>query len=189
MQALLASLSSVTLAEIGDKTQLLTLFLATRFASKNAIIFAILIATLINHGISAYFGQWLTSFLPQAGQTWLIGLSFIAVGFWLLIPDKEDDESNKLFKYGAFVTSFVLFSLAEIGDKTQVATVILGANFPQTMQVVIGSTLGMLLANLPMIYAGNYIMQRINLDRSRRLACALFLLLGVATIAIPMLKI
>ncbi|EAQ64926.1 putative membrane protein [Marinomonas sp. MED121] len=189
MQALIASLSSVTLAEIGDKTQLLTLFLATRFASKNAIIMAILIATLINHGISAYFGLWLSSLLPSKGQTWLIGLSFIAVGFWLLIPDKEDEDENKLFKYGAFITSFILFSLAEIGDKTQVATVILGANFPQTLQVVIGSTLGMLLANLPMIYAGNYLMQRINLDKSRRLACGLFLLLGVATIALPMLKI
>lgn len=187
MQALLTSLSSVTLAEMGDKTQLLTLFLATRFSSKSAIIFAILIATLINHGISAYFGLWLSSLLPANGQTWLVGLSFIAVGFWLLIPDKEEDD-NRLFQYGAFVTSFILFSLAEIGDKTQVATVILGANFPQTTQVVIGSTLGMLLANLPMIYAGNYLMQRINLDKSRRLACTLFLILGLATIGYPMLQ-
>lgn len=189
MQALIASVSSVTLAEIGDKTQLLTLFLATRFTAKGAIIWAILLATLINHGISAYFGLWLSSLLPENGQTWLIGLSFIAVGFWLLIPDKEEEDGNQLFRYGAFITSFILFSLAEIGDKTQVATVILGANFPQTTQVVIGSTLGMLLANLPMIYAGNYLMQRINLDKSRRLACGLFLILGVATIGLPMLKI
>lgn len=189
MEALLVSLSSVTLAEIGDKTQLLTLFLATRFTAKNAIIFAILFATLINHGFSAYFGLWLSDLLPENGQSWLLGFSFIAVGFWLLIPDKEEDSEGKLFKYGAFFTSFILFSLAEIGDKTQVATVILGANFPQTIQVVLGSTLGMLIANLPMIYAGNYIMQRINLDKSRRLACGLFLILGLATIVFPMLKI
>jgi len=189
MQALLVSLSSVTLAEIGDKTQLLTLFLATRFAAKNAIIMAILLATLINHGVSAYFGLWLSDLLPENGQSWLLGLSFIAVGFWLLIPDKDDENDAKLFKYGAFLTSFVLFSLAEIGDKTQVATILLGANFTQTSLVVIGSTLGMLIANLPMIYAGNYIMQRINLDKSRRLACGLFLILGLASIVFPMLKI
>jgi len=189
MQALLVSLSSVTLAEIGDKTQLLTLFLATRFAAKNAIILAILMATLINHGFSAYFGLWLSSLLPTNGQSWLLGLSFIAVGLWLLIPDKDDENDARLFKYGAFLTSFVLFSLAEIGDKTQVATVLLGANFPQTAQVILGSTLGMLIANLPIIYAGNYIMKRINLVKSRSFACGLFLSLGIATIGLPMLKL
>lgn len=180
--AFVASFASVTVAEIGDKTQLLSLFLAARFRSRGAIIAGILVATLLNHAASAWFGAWVAQFIPAGWHAWLLGGSFIAVALWLLIPDKDDSEEVSVLKYGAFFASCILFFLAEIGDKTQVATVLLAATYPETWQVILGTTLGMLAANVPVVYAGSWLLERISLDWARRIACAIFILLGVLTI-------
>ena len=181
--AFVASFASVTVAEIGDKTQLLSLFLAARFRSRGAIIAGILVATLLNHAASAWFGAWVAQFIPEDWHAWLLGGSFIAVALWLLIPDKDDSEEVSVLKYGAFFASCILFFLAEIGDKTQVATVLLAATYPQTWQVILGTTIGMLAANVPVVYAGSWLLERISLDWARRIACAIFMLLGALTIA------
>ncbi|MBP8227215.1 MAG: TMEM165/GDT1 family protein [Pararheinheimera sp.] len=180
--AFVASFASVTVAEIGDKTQLLSLFLAARFRSRGAIIAGILVATLLNHAASAWFGAWVAQFIPPGWHSWLLGGSFIAVALWLLIPDKDDSEEVSVLKYGAFFASCILFFLAEIGDKTQVATVLLAATYPETWQVILGTTIGMLAANVPVVYAGSWLLERISLDWARRVACAIFMLLGVVTI-------
>ncbi|EGM77877.1 Putative membrane protein [Rheinheimera sp. A13L] len=180
--AFVASFASVAVAEIGDKTQLLSLFLAARFRSRGAIIAGILVATLLNHAASAWFGAWGAQFIPQGWHAWLLGGSFIAVALWLLIPDKDDSEEVSVLKYGAFFASCILFFLAEIGDKTQVATVLLAATYPETWQVIFGTTIGMLAANVPVVYAGSWLLERISLDWARRVACAIFMLLGVLTI-------
>lgn len=180
--AFVASFASVAVAEIGDKTQLLSLFLAARFRSRGAIIAGILVATLLNHAASAWFGVWVAQFIPQGWHSWLLGGSFIAVALWLLIPDKDDSEEVSVLKYGAFFASCILFFLAEIGDKTQVATVLLAATYPETWQVILGTTIGMLAANVPVVYAGSWLLERISLDWARRVACAIFMLLGVITI-------
>ncbi|MDF3126265.1 MULTISPECIES: TMEM165/GDT1 family protein [Rheinheimera] len=180
--AFVASFASVAVAEIGDKTQLLSLFLAARFRSRGAIIAGILVATLLNHAASAWFGAWVAQFIPEGWHAWLLGGSFIAVALWLLIPDKDDSEEVSVLKYGAFFASCILFFLAEIGDKTQVATVLLAATYPETWQVIFGTTIGMLAANVPVVYAGSWLLERISLDWARRVACAIFMLLGVITI-------
>jgi putative Ca2+/H+ antiporter (TMEM165/GDT1 family) len=113
---------------------------------------------------------------------WIIGLSFIAVGLWVLIPDKDDEDGGAVLKYGAFVATCILFFLAEIGDKTQIATVILAARYDSLFWVVVGTTLGMLLANVPVAYAGSWLMQKIPLNVARWAACLLFVGLGVATL-------
>ncbi len=180
--AFVASFASVAVAEIGDKTQLLSLFLAARFRSRGAIIAGVLVATLLNHAASAWFGAWVAQFIPEGWHSWLLGGSFIAVALWLLIPDKDDSEEVSVLKYGAFFASCILFFLAEIGDKTQVATVLLAATYPETWQVILGTTIGMLAANVPVVYAGSWLLERISLDWARRVACAIFMLLGVITI-------
>ncbi len=183
MDALLASTSAVAIAEIGDKTQLLSIFLASRFTRRNAIIAGILFATLINHALSAWLGAWVAQWIPHAWLPWITGLSFIAVGLWVLIPDKEDDAAAGVLRYGAFVATCVLFFIAEIGDKTQIATVILAARFDDaTLWVIIGTTLGMMLANVPVVYAGTWLMQRLPLAWARRGACMLFAGFGIAAI-------
>ncbi|TYL49205.1 TMEM165/GDT1 family protein [Marinomonas sp. IMCC 4694] len=188
MDAFLTSVSTVALAEMGDKTQLLALFLATRFASKMSIVLGILLATLLNHALSAWLGVEIAQWIPKSALSWVVGLSFIAVGLWLLIPDKDDSDDHALLKYGAFGATFVLFFLAEIGDKTQIATVLLGAHYGGVWLVLIGSTLGMMLANVPVVFAGHWIMDKINANRTRQLACALFLIIGAVTIASPLIQ-
>lgn len=187
MEALLTSFSTVALAEIGDKTQLLALFLATRFSSKPSIVLGILAATLLNHLMSAWLGVEAANLIPTSWTHWIVGLSFIAVGLWLLVPDQDESEDNKVLTHGAFIATFILFFIAEIGDKTQVATVLLGAHYGSVWLVLIGSTIGMMLANVPVIFAGNWIMERINPNRTRQLACLLFLLIGMVTIVSPLL--
>ena len=182
MEAFFSSFSAVALAEIGDKTQLLSLFLAARFRSRTAIIAGILLATLLNHAASAWFGAWVAQFIPTGWHGWLLGGSFSAVALWLLIPDKDDSDDNSVLKYGAFVASTVLFFLAEIGDKTQIATVLLAATYDATSMVILGTTLGMLAANVPGVYAGSWVLEKISLDWARRAACAVFMFIGVATI-------
>ncbi len=179
MEALFTSTLTVALAEIGDKTQLLSLLLTLRFSNKLAIVAGILVATLVNHFLSAWFGSWLGQYLNSDwGQT-LLALSFIALGLWLLIPDKEDDEDSRFNRYGAFVVATVLFFLAEIGDKTQVVTVVLGAQYNAVVLVTLGTTLGMLLANVPVVYAGEAMMRRIPMKLAHMAAAGLFAAIGV----------
>lgn len=182
MDAFFASVSAVTIAEIGDKTQLLALFLACRFAQRTPLVLGILVATLINHGLSALLGLWLAKVIPAHWLVWLVALSFIVIGLWLLVPDKDEGEDSGLLRFGAFTATTVMFFLAEIGDKTQVATVVLAARFDQTTLVIIGTTLGMLIANVPVIWAGNWLMARLPLRAARLGACILFVALGVITI-------
>ncbi len=183
LEAFVSSTVGVFIAEIGDKTQLLTLFLAARFAQKNAIIAGIFTATLLNHAVSAFLGVWLAQFISPEMMKWIVGISFIAVGLWLLIPDKDDgDDEGKWLKYGAYIATVVLFFLAEIGDKTQIATVLLAAKYQNLFWVVSGSVLGLMLANVPVAYLGDRIMQNIPAKAVRIAACALFCLLGTITL-------
>lgn len=182
MEALISSTLAVAVAEIGDKTQLLSLFLAARFTQRYAIIAGIFVATLLNHAASAWLGVFLMQWVPVQWGQWLLGGSFILIGLWLLIPDKDDNAPSALDQYGAFVATTILFFLAEIGDKTQVATVVLAANYQALWLVVLGTTIGMLAANVPVVLAGGWLMQRLPLKAARWGACALFLVLGVLTL-------
>ncbi|MCL4149232.1 UNVERIFIED_CONTAM: hypothetical protein GTU68_067513 [Idotea baltica] len=179
MHAFLTSSITVALAEIGDKTQLLSLVLAARFKNKWAIIGGILVASMLNHGVSAWLGSWIAQFLQSNTGKILIGASFIALAVWLLIPDKESDIDKKFDKYGAFLVATTLFFFAEIGDKTQIATVLLGAQFKSIFWVTLGTTLGMLVANVPVVFAGNYIMKFIPLNTTRIIAAMAFALVGI----------
>lgn len=185
MDALLPSITSVAIAEMGDKTQLLALFLATRFPSKTAIVFGILFATLVNHLMSAWLGVEAARWIPAQWSQWIVGLSFIAVAIWLLVPDKDDTSDSRLLKYSAFWASFALFFIAEIGDKTQIATVLLGAHYGSVWWVLLGSTFGMMIANVPVVYAGNWVLSHINATLARQLACAIFLIMGIVSIFAP----
>ncbi|MCO4785182.1 TMEM165/GDT1 family protein [Marinomonas atlantica] len=185
MEAVLTSISTVALAEMGDKTQLLALFLAARFSSKLQIVLGIIAATIINHLISAWIGVQITHWIPGTWVNWVIGASFIVVGLWILIPDKDDSEESKFLKSGAFFATFILFFIAEVGDKTQIATVLLGANYHSVLWVTVGSTIGMLIANVPVVYAGQWLMQRIDPKKTRIAACVLFVLMGIAAILYP----
>ena len=182
MEAFLSSTLAVAIAEIGDKTQLLSLFLATRFTQRYAIIAGILVATLLNHAASAWLGVFIMQWIPPHWGHWLIAGSFLLIGLWLLIPDQDDGAPSALDRYGAFVATTVLFFLAEIGDKTQIATVVLAASYNATFWVVMGSTLGMLAANVPVVLAGEWLMQRMPLRYARWGACALFLVLAAVTL-------
>lgn len=182
MEALLSSTIAVAIAEIGDKTQLLSLLLAARFRNRYAIIMGILVATLVNHGASAWLGSWVATVMPSGLGRWLIAGSFFLVAAWVLIPDKEDGQPGALDRYGAFVATTVLFFIAEIGDKTQVATVILAAQYSSIVLVTIGTTIGMMLANVPVVLAGDWIMQRLPLNWARYGASALFFILGILTL-------
>jgi len=178
MQALLTSTVIVALAEIGDKTQLLSLILAARFRRPVPIIFGILIATLANHAIAAFAGAWAASWFSPSTLQWLLGLSFILMAGWILIPDKLDNESSAPSRYGAFLTTLVIFFLAEIGDKTQIATVVLAARFPDLLMVIAGTTLGMMAANVPVVLAAEAIADRLPVKLIRQITALIFALLG-----------
>jgi len=183
MEAFLSSTLAVAIAEIGDKTQLLSLFLAARFSHRQpAIIAGILLATLLNHAASAWLGVFIMQWIPSHWGHWIVAGSFGLIALWLLIPDKDDGAPSSLDRYGAFIATTVLFFLAEIGDKTEIATVVLAANYQSTFWVVMGSTLGMLAANVPVVMAGQWLMDRMPLQYARWGACALFLVLAVATL-------
>lgn len=183
MEAFLSSTLAVALAEIGDKTQLLSLFLVTRFRNRWAIVAGILVATLVNHGLSAWLGTLLGQWTPGDWARWIIGGSFIAVGLWMLIPDKDDSGPSRFESMGAFAATLILFFIAEIGDKTQIATVLLAAQYQSTLWVTLGTTLGMLIANVPVILAGNWLMQRLPVRTAHVVACLLFIGFGVWTIS------
>ncbi|MBI2380581.1 MAG: TMEM165/GDT1 family protein [Gammaproteobacteria bacterium] len=180
-QPLLAT-AVVALAEVGDKTQLLALMLAARFRRPWPIVAGILVATLANHGLAAAFGQWLGAWLSPELLRWPLGLSFLAVAVWILIPDRLEQDEDAISRRGPFLATLVLFFLAEIGDKTQVATVMLAAQFESLMMVVVATTIGMLIANAPVVWLGGRLAQRLPMKLMHRLAAALFAGLGAWTL-------
>lgn len=186
MEAFLSSTLAVAIAEIGDKTQLLALFLAARYGRPIAISLGVFVATLLNHAMSAWFGSLVAAFIPAHWIPWIIAASFIGIAIWLLIPDKEDDDMGSFANYGPFLATLFLFFLAEIGDKTQIATVVLAAKFNEnwlmTCAVIAGTTLGMLIANVPVVFAGKWLMDKMPLNIARKAAFILFLVFGVLTL-------
>jgi Ca2+/H+ antiporter, TMEM165/GDT1 family len=180
-QAFLISTSAVALAEIGDKTQLLSLLLAARFRKPIPIILGVLAATIINHGCAGALGAWLGTIVTPGVMRWALVISFVATGLWLLVPDKldEDEAAVGRTRLGVFGATFVAFFIAEMGDKTQIATVALAARFPDTLAVVAGTTLGMMLANVPAIIAGDRFANRLPTKLVHGIAAVLFVVLGV----------
>ena len=183
MDAFLVSTAIVALAEIGDKTQLLAFILAARFRRPWPIVLGILVATLANHAFAAAVGTWLTTLMEPHALRWVLGLSFLAMAVWTLIPDKLDEEDARLPRFGVFGTTLIAFFLAEMGDKTQVATVALAAQYQAMLTVVIGTTLGMMIANVPAVLLGDRIAQRMPVKLVHGIAAAIFLGLGIATLA------
>ena len=184
MQALMVSAGAVTLAEVGDKTQLLAFILAARFKKPVPILLGILMATLINHGLAGAFGAWITTLIDPQWLRWILGGSFLAMAVWILIPDSIDEEETLSLKtMGVFTTTLVTFFLAEMGDKTQIATIALAAHYPSTVEVVAGTTLGMMLADGPAVFVGQHLAQKIPMKLMHAIAGAIFALLGVAVLA------
>ncbi len=183
MEALWVSTGLVALAEIGDKTQLLSLVLAARFRRPWPIIAGIFVATLFNHAAAGAVGAWLTHAVGAAMMTRIVGVSFLAMAAWVLVPDKLDDDTAQARSHGGvFWTTVVLFFIAEMGDKTQVATVALAARYDSLAQVVAGTTLGMLVANVPVVLFGGAMAQRVPLVWVRRVTAAAFAVLGIAAL-------
>ena len=179
MEAFLTSTAVVALAEIGDKTQLLAILLATRFQRPLPIIAGIFFATIANHFLAALLGSQVASLLEGQWFRYAIAASFVAMGLWALIPDKIDDLEDKPSRFGAFVTTMIAFFLVEMGDKTQIATVALGARFHDIIPVTIGTTLGMMIANVPAVYLGHELLARVPLKIVRSIAAALFIAIGL----------
>lgn len=179
MEALLTSTAVVALAEIGDKTQLLAIVLATRFKRPLPIILGILVATLANHFLAALVGERAAFLLDGQWFRYLIAVSFILMAGWTLIPDKFEDEEERPARFGAFVTTLIAFFLVEMGDKTQIATVALGAQFQSVVAVTSGTTLGMMIANVPAVFLGNELIRHVPLKIVRIVAALLFLAIGV----------
>ncbi len=182
MEAFLISTGIVALAEIGDKTQLLAFLLAAKFRRPVPIVLGILVATVANHGLAAAVGAWISSALGPEAMRWVLGLSFLAMAAWTLVPDKLDEGDAKVGGYGVFLATVVAFFLAEMGDKTQVATVALAARFASTWAVVAGTTFGMMLANVPAVYFGERIANKVPLRLVHGIAAAIFAALGIATL-------
>ena len=178
MEALLVSTISVALAEIGDRTQLLALILAARFRKPWPIIAGMLLATLFNHAIAAEIGDWISELLSPDLLRWLVAGAFIAMGLWVLIPDKEEDASAR-YPYGAFLTTLIAFFLVEMGDKTQIATVVLAAQFEPVWMVVVGTTAGIMAANVPVVVAGHFSADRLPLRLIHAMAAAVFIGIGL----------
>jgi putative Ca2+/H+ antiporter (TMEM165/GDT1 family) len=182
LEAFLISTGIVALAEVGDKTQLLAFLLAAKFRKPAPIIIGILVATLANHAFAGALGAWLTSLVTPEALRWILGLSFIAMAAWTLIPDRLDEGDAKLDRFGVFGTTLVAFFLAEMGDKTQVATVALAAQYQAFFQVVAGTTLGMMIANVPAVLLGERIAGRMPVRLVHGIAAAIFAVLGIATL-------
>jgi len=183
MESLLVSTGVVALAEIGDKTQLLAFILAARFKKPLPIIAGILAATVINHGLAGALGAWITSTVSPDILRWILGASFLGMAVWTLIPDKiEEEETQIAHRLGVFGATFVTFFLAEMGDKTQIATIAMAAHYASPLLVVIGTTLGMLIADVPAVFVGDRLANRIPMKLVHGIAAALFAALGVATL-------
>ena len=186
LSALTLSAGVVALAEMGDKTQLLSLMLAARYPKQAlAIIAGIFIATIANHACAALLGHWLMTLVTPEVMRWILGLSFVGIGLWLLVPDHIDDAAHSKVTDRAFqvlMLTIVLFFLAEMGDKTQIATIALGARFSDVVSVTIGTTLGMMLANAPAVWIGQKFTQHIPIKWVHLVAAISFLIIGVATL-------
>jgi putative Ca2+/H+ antiporter (TMEM165/GDT1 family) len=182
MDAFLVSTGIVALAEIGDKTQLLAFLLAARFRRPLPIVFGIFAATVANHAFAAAVGALVSRLLGPDVMRWVLGLAFIGMAAWIMVPDDIDADEAAPARFGVFLTTVIAFFLAEMGDKTQVATVALAARYPSALAVVAGTTLGMMLANVPAVYFGDRIAGRVPLRLVHGLAALIFLVLGVATL-------
>jgi Ca2+/H+ antiporter, TMEM165/GDT1 family len=183
MEALLISTGVVALAEIGDKTQLLAFILAARFKKPIPIIAGILCATIVNHGLAGALGAWITTTVSPDILRWILGASFIGMAVWTMIPDKiEEEETQVARKFGVFGATLITFFLAEMGDKTQIATVAMAAHYPNPLMVVAGTTLGMLLADVPAVFIGDKLASKIPMRLVHSIAAAIFAVLGVAAL-------
>ena len=179
MEAFLVSAGVVALGEIGDKTQLLALMLAARYRRPVPIILGILVATLVNHTIAGAVGAWITTVISMDVLRWVLGISFLVMAGWVLVPDKLDDKATQTSRWGVFGTTVLTFFLAEMGDKTQLATIALAAKYVSMVPVVTGTTLGMLIADVPAVLLGDKAATRIPLKLVRGVAAAIFALLGI----------
>jgi len=185
MEALLVSIGIVALAEIGDKTQLLTLVLAARHKKPWPIVAGIFVATLANHAIAGAAGAWLTRAIGPDAMRWILGVLFIAMAVWILVPDKLDNDTSASRKVGGvFLTTVVLFFLVEIGDKTQIATVALAARFDSLLAVVMGTTIGMVVANAPVAFFGEALARRLPVRTVHLVAALVFAAMGIGVLAV-----
>lgn len=182
MEAFLISTGVVALAEIGDKTQLLAFLLAAKFRRPLPIVLGILAATLANHALAGALGAWLTTLVSPESLRWGLGIGFLAMAAWMLIPDTLDPDDAQLPKLGVFAATFVAFFLAEMGDKTQIATVALAAQYGDFLWVVAGTTAGMMIANAPAVYLGERFASRMPVRLVHMLAAVIFAVLGVAVL-------
>ncbi|MGQ9723883.1 MAG: TMEM165/GDT1 family protein [Tepidimonas sp.] len=183
MESLLVSTGVVALAEIGDKTQLLAFLLAARFKKPLPIVLGIVVATLVNHGLAGALGGWIAASVRPDVLRWALGLSFIGMAIWTLIPDKiEEDEASIVRRFGVFGATLVTFFLAEMGDKTQIATVAMAVHYAAPLMVVIGTTLGMLIADVPAVFVGDQLAHRVPMRLVRGVAAAIFATLGGMTL-------
>jgi putative Ca2+/H+ antiporter (TMEM165/GDT1 family) len=182
LTAFLISIGVVALAEIGDKTQLLALALAAKYRKPWPIILGIFFATLANHFLAGAVGTWLTRALGPDVIRWTLGLSFIAMALWMLVPDKLDDASAKSTRFGVFGTTLIAFFLVEMGDKTQIATVALAARYDALVAVVAGTTIGMMIANVPAVLLGNVAAEKLPKRVMNGLAAVVFALIGIAVL-------
>ena len=186
MEAFFVSTTIVALAEMGDKTQLLALVLAARFRKPWPIVLGILVATLANHGLAGALGAWVTTVVGPQVLRWILGVSFIAMAVWMLIPDKLDEgDADGAPRWGVFGTTLVAFFLAEMGDKTQIATVMLAAQYNAYLWVVAGTTLGMMLANAPVVWLGDRITRLVPIRVVHGVSAVIFLVLGLVAIFAP----
>jgi len=183
MEALLIPTGVVALAEIGDKTQLLAFILAARFKKPLPIILGILCATIVNHGLAGALGAWITTVVSPDAMRWILGISFIGMAIWTMIPDKiEEQETQVAKKWGVFGATLITFFLAEMGDKTQIATVALAAHYAAPLMVVIGTTLGMLIADVPAVFVANKFAEKIPMKLVHSIAASIFLVMGLLTL-------
>lgn len=183
MESLLVSTGVVALAEIGDKTQLLAFILAARFRKPVPIILGILAATIVNHGLAGALGAWITTAVSPEVLRWVLGLSFLGMAIWTMIPDEiEEEETRVATRFGVFGATLITFFLAEMGDKTQIATIALAAHYGTPVLVVIGTTFGMLIADVPAVFVGDKLADKIPMKLVHSIAAGVFAVLGIATL-------
>jgi Ca2+/H+ antiporter, TMEM165/GDT1 family len=182
LEAFLVSTGIVALGEMGDKTQLLALLLAARFRRPVPIVLGILVATLANHALAGLVGDWIARALGPDLLRWVIGLSFLAMAAWMLVPDQLDEAEGGTQRFGVFGTTVLAFFLAEMGDKTQIATVALAARYADLVAVVAGTTLGMMIANVPAVLLGDVVAKKVSMTLVHGIAALIFAVLGVLTL-------